>query len=181
MTSAIGKRSERRAAFTLIELTLVLALLIVAVGIGAPMLGRTSRALVVESEAHRVAALIERARSEALARAAPTRAWLDPDARRGGWETLPGFDDEAAGGTTLRLRDDVECRVSAAAASAPAAATSAGGITLAEFGPDGEIADGAAAVAVSGARGERATVRLAADGWTFAVTSGEAEATASGR
>ena len=178
MTLGTGKRRAGRAAFTLIELTLVLALLIVAVGVGAPMLGRTSRAVAVESEAHRVVALIERARSEALARAAPARAWLDPDARRGGWEMLPGFDDESAGGTTLRLRDDIACHVSAA----PAASTATSGLTVAEFDPDGEIIEGTAAVVtVFGARGEGLTVRPAPDGWTFGVTNGEAAAPESER
>mgnify|MGYP001431442158 CR=1 FL=1 len=178
MTSATGERADR-AGFTLIELTLVLALLIVAVGIGAPMLGRTTRAAVLESEAHRILALIERARAEALARAAPTRVWLDPAARRGGWETLPGFDDEAAGGMPLRLREDVEVRVSAAAASKTAAANNER--TLAVFDADGEVAAGTDAVAtVANARGESLAVRLAEDGWTFAA-AGAAETQGSGK
>lgn len=166
MTLATGSRN--RAGMTLIELTLVMALLVIVVGVGAPMLGRTTRAAVTESEARRVVALIERARTEAMARAAPARAWIDMEARRAGWEVLPGFANVAASAAPLRLRADVEARLLEAIDDRAGGAAA----TLAVFEPDGAVAgDEAAVLFIADARGEGHAVRLAADGWSFEIAA----------
>jgi|GEM_PF-6509669 Tfp pilus assembly protein FimT len=173
MISAIGKRApgcasrrrrRRREGLSLLELILVLALLVVLVGAAAPMLGRSTRARIVENELRQIESLLERARAEAIARAVPVRVWLDVAARRAGWETRPGFGSDAASPAPLRLRDDLQWSV-----TDPPETARDGAVTLVVFEPDGApMNDRAATVAVATAFGEEELwLRLADDAWGF--------------
>lgn len=144
-----------------------MALLAMFAAVAAPMLGRSTRARVIESELRRLAALLDRARDEAALRAVPVRAWLDTETRRAGWETLPGFGVETADPTPLRLRDDLHWSIS----DAPERAAGAR-FALAIFDPDGAPADDhAAVVTASDARGNVCRLRLADDAWRFEIVA----------
>jgi type II secretion system protein H len=93
-------RAERRRAFTLIELILVMALLIVTTTFLAPQLSEFFRGRSLDSEAKRFLALTRLAQSRAVAEGVPVVVWIDAQQRTYGIEVQPGFllelDDKAA-------------------------------------------------------------------------------------
>jgi Tfp pilus assembly protein FimT len=80
MTSVTGhqaNRTARRAAFTLVELILVLALLVVAISLIAPALSRFVQGQALDSEARRLLALAHAGRTRAVTEGVPIRLWLN--------------------------------------------------------------------------------------------------------
>jgi len=93
MTLATGRRNKdrgptrsRRHGFTLIEMILVMALLVVAVSMVSPRLSGFIRGRALESEARRVLALTHAARSRAISESMPVLLWLDATVGRYGVE-----------------------------------------------------------------------------------------------
>jgi type II secretion system protein H len=72
--SAIGLRRE---AFTLIELTLVLALLVIITSLAAPAMANFVRGRALDSEARRMIALIDAGQSRAVSEGMPMVLWVD--------------------------------------------------------------------------------------------------------
>lgn len=66
-----------RPAFTLIELILVLALLVIITSIAAPTMSRFIRGRALDSEAQRMMALMHAAQSRAVSEGAAMMLWLD--------------------------------------------------------------------------------------------------------
>jgi len=66
-----------RRAFTLIELILVLALLVVITSIAAPAMARFIRGRALDTEARRLVALMHAAQSRAVSEGMPMMLWLD--------------------------------------------------------------------------------------------------------
>ena len=64
-------------AFTLIELILVLALLVVITSIAAPAMARFIRGRALDSEARRVVALMHAGQSRAVSEGMPMMFWVD--------------------------------------------------------------------------------------------------------
>jgi Tfp pilus assembly protein FimT len=97
MTSTIGKpgnnRRSRCGAFTLIELILVMALLIVAVSLVTPSLSKFFGGRSADSEARKFQALMRYGQSRAVSEGVPMMLWVD--ARNGtyGLESEPGYFD----------------------------------------------------------------------------------------
>lgn len=82
-----GSRIRQQAcAFTLIELILVLALLVVITSIAAPAMSKFIRGRALDSEARRLAALMHAAQSRAVSEGAPMMFWVDEKAGRYGLE-----------------------------------------------------------------------------------------------
>jgi prepilin-type N-terminal cleavage/methylation domain-containing protein len=79
MTLAIGQQTKRqpRCAFTLVELILVLALLVVAVSIVSPRISGFIRGRALDSEARRLIALAHAGGARAVSEGMPTVLWLD--------------------------------------------------------------------------------------------------------
>ncbi len=93
MTLATGRRNKshspkgsRQQGFTLIEMILVMALLVVAVSMVSPRLSGFIRGRALESEARRVLALTHAARSRAISESMPVLLWLDATVGRYGVE-----------------------------------------------------------------------------------------------
>jgi type II secretion system protein H len=80
-----------RRAFTLIELILVLALLVIITSIAVPSMSRFIRGRALDSEAQRMMALMHAAQSRAVSEGAPMMLWLD---EKGG---AYGVDAETSG------------------------------------------------------------------------------------
>src|ERR1017187_9004406 len=78
-------------AFTLIELILVLALLVIITSIAAPAMSRFIRGRALDSEARRLIALMHAAQSRAVSEGMPMMLWVDEKA--GGY----GFEAETSG------------------------------------------------------------------------------------
>ena len=71
----------RARAFTLVELILVMALLGVVLGVGAPALGRFFQGRTLNSEARRFLGLTHYAQSRAVSEGIPMVVWIDPEER----------------------------------------------------------------------------------------------------
>lgn len=90
MTSRIGTQASasssraRTQAFTLIELILVMALLAVVLGIGAPSLSRFFRGRALDSEARRIVSLTHYGQSRAASEGVPVTLWFDEEEGRYG-------------------------------------------------------------------------------------------------
>jgi type II secretion system protein H len=78
------RHSTFAAAFTLIELILVLALLVVITSLAAPAMSRFIRGRALDSEARRLAALMHAAQSRAVSEGAPMMLWVDEKADKYG-------------------------------------------------------------------------------------------------
>jgi type II secretion system protein H len=77
MTLATGQNNFRRCAFTLIELILVLALLVIITSIAVPVMSRFIRGRALDSEARRLSALMHAAQSRAVSEGVPMMLWVD--------------------------------------------------------------------------------------------------------
>ncbi len=85
MTLATGQQSNRRrAGFTLIELILVLALLVIAVSIVSPRVSGFIRGRALHSEAHRLLAVIRAGQSRAISEGLPAAVWIQAEKGRYG-------------------------------------------------------------------------------------------------
>lgn len=95
--SPIGRNADgrARAAFTLIELILVMAMILAVVGVAAPLLGGFFKGRVLDSEARRFVALTRQAQSRAVSDGLPVLLWIDSDSRRYGLETQLEFLDSS--------------------------------------------------------------------------------------
>jgi type II secretion system protein H len=69
--------SARKRAFTLIELILVLALLVIITSIAAPAMANFIRGRAMDSEARRMIALMHAAQSRAVSEGLPMVLWVD--------------------------------------------------------------------------------------------------------
>lgn len=77
MTERLGGRRGRCAAFTLIELVVVLSILAVATALVLPSVGRGTESLRLRSQAGRLAALFREARLQAVSQRYSSRVTLD--------------------------------------------------------------------------------------------------------
>ncbi len=93
MTLATGTPSNlrRTGAFTLIELILVMALLVMITAIIMPKLSGFFGARSVESEAKRFMALMHYGQTRAVSDGVPMMLWIDSAHRSYGLEQEPGF------------------------------------------------------------------------------------------
>lgn len=81
-----NRAPRRRAGFTLIEMILVMALLVVAVSMVSPRLAGFIRARTLESETRRLLSLSNAARARAISEGAPVILWLEASTGRYGME-----------------------------------------------------------------------------------------------
>ena len=72
--------------FTLIELILVLALLVIITSLAAPAMAKFIRGRALDSEARRLSALMHAAQSRAVSEGAPMMLWIDEKAGSYGLE-----------------------------------------------------------------------------------------------
>lgn len=100
--SAQFKRAARgpsgRAGFTLIELVLVMALIVIVVSLVTPRLTSFFRGRSLEAEARRFMTLTRYGQSRAVAEGVPMLVWVDEQQRRYGLEAQAGYltrDDKA--------------------------------------------------------------------------------------
>lgn len=97
MTSSTGGRRRsaefyRQGGFTLIELILVMALLVVVLAVGAPTLAAFFSGRTINSEAKRFMSLTRYAQSQAVSRGMPMELWLDRQEGRYGLRVQEGYD-----------------------------------------------------------------------------------------
>lgn len=101
----------RRAGFTLIELILVMALLLIALGMTAPTLQRFFRGQALDGEARRLLALTRFGQSRAISEGLPMVLWLDPVEGSYGLKAAAGYLEEDQRALTFQIDDRLELEV----------------------------------------------------------------------
>ena len=122
--------------FTLVELVLVMAVLVVLLAIVAPVLSASMRGRVLEEQGARLLALTEYSRDEAASQGVPVVVWVDPDTRRFGADVKPGYTDATLHSKEYMLPADFRFDP---VAGAQASKTGGHGFDVAEFEPDGTM------------------------------------------
>ena len=126
----------RRAAFTLIELVLVLALLVVITSLAAPAMATFIRGRALDSEARRLFALTHAAQSRAVSEGVPMLLWVD------GKNGAYGLTAETSGqnadpkAESLTVDDTLQISVLDTTVSAP---TTFNNLPAIHFLPDGTV------------------------------------------
>lgn len=119
MTSPIGKLQRRvrshetpnTAGFTLVELILVMALLVIVLGYAAPSLSRFFRARNIDNEARRFLALSRYGQSRAVSEGVPVILWIDASRKVYGLKAHPGYVDNDPLALEYTLDPDLEIEV----------------------------------------------------------------------
>ncbi len=170
-----------RTAFTLVELILVMALLVVLLGVVVPSVSRSLRQRNLEQEAARLLALTEYGRDEAASQGVPMDVWIDVDGKTFGVEPKPGYVGTTARAKSFRLNDDthfdpisagltVTPGTGSGVATAILAQPTHGGITAAEFAPDGTLDPGSVAtVRLADRTNSGVSVTQTADGYGYQI------------
>jgi len=135
------------AAFTLIELILVMVLLATVIAISAPSLSRFFKSRNLDSEARRFMALTRHAQSRAVSEGVPMVLWLETQQRTYGLNADKTFieDDPKAEQFAVDETLEVEVRLSSDAMAASQASQfkneklAASGLYTLRFNPDGFI------------------------------------------
>src|ERR1019366_516330 len=86
------RTAQRSPAFTLIELILVMAILVMMVSFTAPTLSHFFRGRTLNSEARRLLALTRSGQSRAVSEGLPMDLWVDAAEGAFGLEAEPSFD-----------------------------------------------------------------------------------------
>ena len=167
-----GGRS-RPGAFTLVELILVMALLVVMLAVAAPSLSRSFRARNLDQQASRLLALTEYSRDEAASQGIPMIVWIDPDSRRFGVDAHAGYTGNATRIKEYLLPEDLSFDP---IDGAQASKTPGHGFDVAEFTPDGVLDPAsAAAIHISGHNhADVASIAQTTDGYGYEIVKGGA-------
>lgn len=149
-TLGIGHSPSR--AFTLIELILVMALLVIVVGVSMPSLKGFFKGRDLDSEARRFLSLTHYAQSRAVSEGVPMELWINPQLKSYGLRAQAGYLESDGKAVEYQLREDLTFEVSAPPAitqtgelnTGTANTEAAGGGMAVEkmrFYPDGFIGD----------------------------------------
>jgi len=159
------KSVQKHAAFTLIELVLVMVLLATLMAVVAPSLSRSLKGRALEHEATRLLAATEYARSEAESQGLPMNLWIDPVGGTYGVcakDGNPGIPSHEKSWTLApELRFDLQ----------PAASTDAAGrVVAAAFDPEGTLTpDSITPLILVSRSADRIGLVQTADGWGYEI------------
>src|SRR5437773_2498513 len=138
--------SCRAPGFTLIELILVMALLLIVVGVALPSLKSFFRGRNLDSEARRFLSLTRYGQSRAVSEGVPMVLWMDP--RRGayGLQQQAGYTDGDSNAVRFALSEELRLEVQTpvnAMQSGPLsqAVPGMGYVPMIRFTPDGFIGE----------------------------------------
>lgn len=133
--------------FTLIELMLVMATLLIVLGVAFPSLKHFFRARNLDSEARRFVSLTRYGQSRAVSEGVPMVLWIDAAERTYGLQAAAGYMDEDSKAVEFEWDKElrVEVTVAATARSAnrrsPLASGAGSTLPMIRFSPDGFISD----------------------------------------
>lgn len=153
MTLPTGNQRTRSAepnpaaAFTLIELILVMAMLLIVLAVSAPSLSNFFRGRTLDSEARRFVSLTRYGQSRAVSEGVPMVLWIDLRKRSYGLKQEAGYTDEDAKAVEFEMGKELSIEV----ADVPEAGASARQGRLAQptdpsvptlrFQPDGFVGE----------------------------------------
>ncbi len=117
MTLPTGNRSASvsglttRAAFTLVELLLVMTILTCVIAVAMPTLAHFFRGRDLDAEARQMLALTRYAQSRAISEGVPMLLWFDPRQQTYGLEQEPGYADRDLKAVEYRMRESLQFAV----------------------------------------------------------------------
>jgi type IV fimbrial biogenesis protein FimT len=154
MTSATGHRNADtrgvgRGGFTLIELMLVMAMLMIVLGVAFPSLKHFFRGRNLDSEARRFVSLTHFGQSRAVSEGVPMVLWIDASEKTYGLQAAAGYLPEDNKAVEFELDKDMQIEVSAAATvtgtgtanRSPMLSGTGSTLPMIRFSPDGFISD----------------------------------------
>jgi prepilin-type N-terminal cleavage/methylation domain-containing protein len=132
--------------FTLVELILVMALLVVAVSFVTPRLPGFFRGRTLKAEARQVATLMHDGQSRAVSSGVPIVLWFDTKQQKYGLEEEPGYTDKDPKAVEFILGENLQFEIpesdpGATPTGAPSRDTARAGLPQITFLPDGTIAE----------------------------------------
>jgi prepilin-type N-terminal cleavage/methylation domain-containing protein len=134
--------------FTLIELILVMALLVIAVTFVTPRMQVFFRGRTLQSEARQIVAIMHNGQARAVSGGVPMRLWFDSEKKQYGLDEEPGYSDpKDATPEKIELNENLKIEIPEGDPSVSQPATSElndehSGLPKITFLPDGSIADG---------------------------------------
>jgi prepilin-type N-terminal cleavage/methylation domain-containing protein len=188
MTLPTGNRirndlARRAKAFTLVELILVMALLVIAISLVTPTLSRFFRARKVDSEVNRFLALAHYGQSRAVSEGVPTMLWIDSRNGTYGLKEEPGYSDNDAKAVEFTVGDTLKIDVVKPLAVSVISKSQTGRITTGQagqtanklpaihFSPEGTFnsASSVASVSIQQANGQPVRIAPSADGLNYEI------------
>ena len=135
-SSWVIRHSRGASGFTLIELILILALLVIITSLAAPAMSNFVRGQALDSEARRLYALLHGAQSRAVSEGMPMVVWGDEKSDSYGMEEeTPGKNGDPKA-ETLAVDSTVQIAVVSSGSSAP---TTFNNLPAIRFLPDGTV------------------------------------------
>ena len=125
-----------QSGFTLIELILVLALLVIITAIAVPRMSGFIRGRALDSEARRLAALMHAGQSRAVSEGAPMMLWIDEKGSAYGLEAETSGENGDAKAEDLSMDSTLQIAVQNAGAATPVTFKNLPAI---KFLPDGTV------------------------------------------
>jgi prepilin-type N-terminal cleavage/methylation domain-containing protein len=137
-----------QAGFTLIEMILVMALLVIGVSFIAPHLAGFFRGRTLNSEARQLISMMHNGQSRAVSGGVPVTLWFDIQNKKYGLEEEPGFNDKDPDAVEFPLNENLRIEipdddpsVTQPAATMTEDSGAHAGMPKITFQPDGSIAD----------------------------------------
>jgi type II secretion system protein H len=136
-----------RAAFTLVELILVMTIMVMIISLIMPSLKGFFRGRNLDNEALRFLALTRYGQSRAVNEGVPVELWVNPRAGSYGLEALSGYTETQTKPLTYTLDSTVQVAMSAPSSVMvhsnfwSQTKAQSGGVTRIRFQPDGFISD----------------------------------------
>jgi len=136
-----------RSGFTLIELILVMALIVVMAALVTPRMAEFFRGRTLDNEARRFLTLTRYGQNRAVSEGVPMLVWVDREKRRYGVEAQPGYLEKDDKALEYTLADGLEIEVadsltSYGTANAQVIARNLpANLRFIRFSPDGFISD----------------------------------------
>ena len=147
MIFAVGTPRNNRAAFTLIELILVMTMMLIAISVVFPSMKGFFHGRNLDNEARQFLSLTRYGQSRAIAEGIPVELWINPKQERYGLQALSGYSETQ----TNPMVFDVDKSVQIAISAPPSVLTrsnywtqtsaQSGAVTKIRFQPDGFISD----------------------------------------
>jgi len=138
--------SSPRGAFTLIELMLVMAMLIIVLAVAFPSLSNFFHGRDLDSEARRFFALTRYGQSRAISEGVPMILWIDAQQGLYGLEAQAGYTDDDSKAVEFEVDDELQMEVQLPAVTAQSGTvrktvSGLGNLPMIRFQPDGFIGE----------------------------------------
>ena len=147
MIFVIGKPRDNRAAFTLIELILVMTMMLIAISVVFPSLKGFFHGRNLDNEARQFLSLTRYGQSRAIAEGIPVELWINPHLETYGLQALSGYSETQTNPMVFAVDKTVQMAISAPPSLLTRSnmwtqtTARAGAVTKIRFQPDGFISD----------------------------------------